>query len=214
MYAIRASGIAAAGKAAQFEAWYVRFVQHLKTQPGYLRSVLFNSSGIINRYTSLVTFSDRKAAQAFDGPYAQFIAANPVQDLIEVATPLEAWELLTTNGGAVPSGGAVAMVEVSVDPNKAQAFEQSRTELLALIAQQGRGFVRNGLWRFGGGPGRYLIAHGHATREDVIASLNEVPQIARFLAANPLAGFLTAPPAFEECTVTTADVPATVAQRR
>jgi len=214
MYTLRVRGTVAAGKATAFEAWYQRSIANLKQQPGYQRCALFNSLGYPAQYTSILTFDDRQAARTcLRGPFLQFLAADPFADLIASLEPAEAYELVHTTVGTLPAVGAVtALVDISTDIAQTQAFEASRTELLNIIRQHGKGFVRNALWRFAGAPGRYLIAYAHASSDD-LATMIAMPEVARFLEANPLTKFGAAVMSVESCEIVLADLPVGAAVR-
>ena len=190
MYVIRNQVNVDVQKVARFEAWIQLVNQHLQQQPGFQRSSLLNSLGYPARYQGTIIFTDRQAAMTWArGPWLSFVAANPVNELLIPAAPIEAWEVIQSNLGApAATGSFLAFAEITIDPAQAQAYEASRKQLLELFQKHGRGLLGGALARFLGGPNRYAISNTFISRADAEATAN-APEIQRFLQANPASNF-------------------------
>jgi len=215
MYALRLQIQALPGKAAEFEAAAQRFCQFIVQQQGCLRASTLASLGYIGQYEGIISFTDAQAAKVcLRGPWAEWLAKNPVTDLLSVRAPTEAWEIVQSSlQRASPIGSHFVSSFVTIHPFRAAAYEESRKQLLAIFDREARGLIGGSLGRFAGGGGRYVVAGVYTSREDAERTM-QMPAITAFLQANPASSFgATGPPEVTFSEVVHAVVAAGVAQR-
>ncbi|HLZ68623.1 MAG TPA: antibiotic biosynthesis monooxygenase [Dehalococcoidia bacterium] len=215
MYVLRVQIQALPGKAAEFEKRAESFNQFIVQQQGCLRVSTLASLGYVGQYEGLASFTDAQAAKTcLRGPWAEWLEKNPVNDVLTLRAPTEAWEIVQTSlQTASPSGSFFASAQVTIDPTQAAAYEASRKELLALFDREARGLVGAALGRFCGGGGRYVLASVYTNRDDAERTL-QAPAIQAFLQANPASKFgAVAAPEITFSEVVHSRVAAAVAQR-
>lgn len=188
MYITRVEITANPGRIRELESLFSRVFDILKQQPGYLRGGVASSLGYPGRYTALSLWESRQAGEAGrrSDQLQSFLAANPPTAIGQVARPQEAYEVVSRiQDRDISEAGFIAVVDITVDITKTQAFEDRARELLELRQRFGHGIVSNTVARFCGSPGRYMLFNVH-TDQEAADRTRMAPEVQRFNETRPL----------------------------
>ncbi len=189
MYVTRIQSMVVPGKIREAEAFAAQAFDMVKSQPGFLRGGVVNSLGYPAKYTSLAAWETREAAETFrrSDAYQRFLLANPLSNVATPLGPAEAFEsVYRVQDRPITEAGCIALVDITIDPTKAPAFEQRSQELLDLRAKVGHGLISSTLTRFMSGGGRYL-GYSVYTDQEAAQRTQSAPEVQAFMAAHPLA---------------------------
>ncbi len=166
MYAVLNESMVTPGRATEAEAISQRLFELQAKQPGYQRGALIASIGYPGKYIRVTAWESPDAYRTFarSAALTQFLQANPTQGIITQTRPLEGFEVIAQRMDPGTSQVCV-LVEGTVAPGKAAAFEQSRNELIALLRQAGTGVVASFFARSLANQNRYLIYHSFLSEE-------------------------------------------------
>lgn len=191
MYVTRVESMVLPGRVREFEAFAARAADILKGQPGFLRGGLANSAGTPAKYISLAVWESQAAGEAArrSDAYQTLLAATPLASLATIARPLEAFEIVhRVLDRDIDEAGFVSLWDITIDPTKAQVFEDRARELLDLVQKFGHGLISNSVARFLGGGGRYL-AYLVTTNQETAQTTVNGPEVQAFMQAHPLTEF-------------------------
>jgi len=191
MYVTRIESIVIPGRLRQFETFIDQIYALQQNAPGFRRGGLVNSLGFPQQYTSLALWEDRASARAFalSAAVQNLLAeVNPLS-IVTPTRPQEAYEIAwRVQDQPITAAGYVSFLDMTIDATRAQEFEAQSQELLDLRLKFGHGLISNSLCRSLSGAGRYLGYFVHTDAEAARATAN-APEVANFMAANPLGNF-------------------------
>lgn len=172
MYSVRAQQSVAGGRTAEYEARIGKFFDLLRGQQGFQGGALLNSISYPFQYQLIANFENRQASAAFGRSQAfqNWFQQNPNDNLYTVLAPVDAYEVVTyqRQGG---NAKAAYLAFRTIDPAKAQAFQQSREQLFGIV-KQSRGAVTAALSRLAGSQNRWSIYLSFLGEEDLQAFAN------------------------------------------
>jgi antibiotic biosynthesis monooxygenase (ABM) superfamily enzyme len=172
VYSVRAQQSVAGGRTAEYEARISKFFDLLRQQQGFQGGALLNSLSYPFQYQLIANFENRQASASFSRSQAfqNWFQQNPNDNLYTVLAPVEAYEVVTyqRQGG---NAKAAHLAFRTIDPAKAQAFQQSREDLFKIV-QQSRGAVTCALSRLAGSQNRWAAYLSFLTEEDMQAAAN------------------------------------------
>ncbi len=212
MYVTRIELMAMPGRARELQAFTARVFDILKDQPGYLRGGLANSLGTPAKYSAITLWESQAAGETAlrREAFQTFLAANPPTAFATIARPLEAFEVVhRVQDRPVTEAGHIGLVDITIDPMRAPAFENVSKELLDLIRRVGHGLISATLARWLSGGGRYLAVIVSTDREAAQRTFN-APEVQAWFQAHPLSEFGGAETAEDACAVVQVVVPAMV----
>jgi hypothetical protein len=192
---------------ADYLAWYDKAIQITQQQPGFQAATLLSALGTPSRHIGINRFDTLQSMENWlYGAAASFLQQNPIDGVATPNRPAEVSETVVfqRNQGNI---GFLTLVDVTIDfrPENGPAFERRTQELIDLWQRHGKGVVVTGLVRSLNNNGRYTIAWGHLTREDVQATA-ATPEIARFMEKNHLSNYTSTAPVINQCQVVKAAV--------
>lgn len=198
VYLTRREVMVAPGRGAEFEAWWAETQQMLKSQKGFRLATLGKSMGHPQKYSALIrfdTYEDSEAVQN-SAAFRARLQARPDGLITGRPRPTEAYEQVHRVGPTDAIPGFATLVDWNVRGAAAGAFESSRKELFELRQKHTKGFVVNGLWKYLGNPGGYMILGAYTTREALDAGRTH-PEVVAFQNAHPSSEYAAAPPVIE-----------------
>jgi quinol monooxygenase YgiN len=212
MYVTRIESTVIPGKVQELEAFVARIAEMAARAPGFVRGGLANSLGYPSRYTRLSLWENREAAEAFRRTDAlqRFLLANPPGSVSTITRPVEAYDIISrVQDRDIQEARHVSLLDITIDPLKAQEFEQRSKELVDLRAKFGHGLVSNSVAQFLGGGGRYLVYFVHTDRDAALATAN-APEVRAFIQQHPLSDLGGAITGWDNAAVVQVHTPATV----
>lgn len=183
----------------------------LRQQPGYQGGALLNSAGYPLRYTRITVWDNRDALKAFWASTAiqRFAQENPAEGIFTTTRDIEAYEIIHRVSQPGQPTTAV-LVDWTTDPGKAQAFADSRKELIELRRRVGRGVVTSAISRFLGGPNRYVVYLSALSAGDLTAFF-ATPEYQTWVQTHGVTEYSSTPPTIQAFEVVYAQVPASTA---
>jgi heme-degrading monooxygenase HmoA len=198
-YVSRTDVMTLARRAADYEAWAMRYCEVLKNQKGFVARIVANSLGQPAKYTALLVWESREAARnAVRGAEVDaFFKANSFEGLATVTRPIEAYEnILSVVADTAPLGSFYVLAEWNLDWGKQSAFETRCQEVFELRKKIGGGFYTNRLRRYLGNLTKYLINTTYKDRESITAALAH-PELQEFNRTHPNSSYASTPPIIE-----------------
>lgn len=198
-------------KTAEFEERMQARYELFKKQPGFDRGSVNNSLGYPGKFICVDRWESREAALSFlrSAEFSSYLAKYPLQGLATVTRPMEAYEIVHTvrdeqaMAAAASASGqrpASTLVEWTIDnrPGNAKAFEDHTLELFELRKRYGHGVLTQVAHRFLSGGGRYMGFSVFRSQQDALATA-ALPEVVRFMEAQPFSLYASAPPVIEPC---------------
>lgn len=202
MYTIRIEIMVVLGKMRAFEAWWAQLSDMAKAQHGFQAGTLLNSLSYPAKYVFLMRWENREARQAWTQgeAFSAFFQANPIQGLVTMGRPPEAYDVLfRVTGEGQPAYASLVDWALDPRPGNAASFEHTRKEIFELRKQYVPGFVSNGLGRLLGHQYRYGVANFYSTLDALRAASpgSQIPQLQAFAGAHPPSEHASTPPSGE-----------------
>lgn len=201
MHLVRVDLAITPGRAAAFETWAADLSQTVKYYDGFQFAVLGNSLGSPVHYTNVQRWDSREAFMALfkSDKLREAIRTAQGDGLFQIRRPPEIYEAVWRVGdpaGADFKGATLVEWNVTAAPGRSQAFENDRRALAELRQKHVAGLIAQSLWRYLGGPNRYLVAQAYAT-VDAVSQGRTAPEVQAYMQAHPPTDYASGPPAIE-----------------
>jgi heme-degrading monooxygenase HmoA len=172
VYSLRAQVSVTLGRATDYETRAGQLLEVARGQPGFQGGALLNSLSYPAQYTLLSNWENRQAGINFGKSqvFQSFLRDHPNDNLFSPIGTVEAYEVLSykrQTGGA----GVAYLATRTINQGQAQAYQQSREQLINILQQQ-RGIVTTALSRLAGSATQWAFYISALSDDDLQAAAN------------------------------------------